>query len=295
MDCINLHDCTLGNSEELGISPLALKKVLPPLTFLWHWKWNFCFCIQFCLTTLHCNSSILLLGNILMRSKEHVSSKSHIIIIFLLIIQGYKTGYAYDNPDVFQDDLKANQEGPISSRAYKNLYHYPDYEGEALQRAHSTGRANTYRNRLKWLNTPVKSTGYRREQQQAQLDEDYEPAAITDLQSANDTQYMENKVQSGHVCLCNHFTLKLKKYIIPTCVGEVATIGGTVIFHLSKLWKGTFSILCNVIFLVRLQGNFDIDHSYCMLVLVQRLNVLQAKTNLQLFECLFLFFIIAQN
>ena len=33
-----------------------------------------------------------------------------------------------------------------------------------------------------------------------------------------------------------------------------------IIFHLSKLWKAQFSILCDVIFLVRLQEKFDIDH-----------------------------------
>ena len=32
-----------------------------------------------------------------------------------------------------------------------------------------------------------------------------------------------------------------------------------IIFHLSKLWKAKFSLLCDVIFLLRLQGNFDID------------------------------------
>ena len=33
-----------------------------------------------------------------------------------------------------------------------------------------------------------------------------------------------------------------------------------IIFHLSKLWKATFFMLCDVMFLVRLQGKFDIDH-----------------------------------
>ena len=35
-----------------------------------------------------------------------------------------------------------------------------------------------------------------------------------------------------------------------------------IIFHLSKLWKAIFFILCDVKFLVRLQGKFDIDHSW---------------------------------
>ena len=43
---------------------------------------------------------------------------------------------------------------------------------------------------------------------------------------------------------------------------HVVPIGSTIIFHLSKLWKAKFSILCDVIFLVRLQGKFDIDHSW---------------------------------
>ena len=54
----------------------------------------------------------------------------------------------------------------------------------------------------------------------------------------------------------NPFIPKFKKYIIP--VG----IGGIVIFHLSNEWKAKFSILYGVIFLVRLQGKFDIDHSW---------------------------------
>ena len=35
-----------------------------------------------------------------------------------------------------------------------------------------------------------------------------------------------------------------------------------LIFYLSKLWKAKFSIQCDVIFLVRLQGKFEIEHSW---------------------------------
>ena len=35
-----------------------------------------------------------------------------------------------------------------------------------------------------------------------------------------------------------------------------------LIFNLSKLWKATFFILCDVIFMVRLQEKFEIDHSW---------------------------------
>ena len=47
------------------------------------------------------------------------------------------------------------------------------------------------------------------------------------------------------------------------CICKVVRIGTLVIiFHSSKLWKTKFFILCDVIFLVRLQGKFEIDHSW---------------------------------
>ena len=46
------------------------------------------------------------------------------------------------------------------------------------------------------------------------------------------------------------------------CISEVVRIGVIIICHLSKLWKNKFSILYDGIFLVRLQGKFDIDHSW---------------------------------
>ena len=45
------------------------------------------------------------------------------------------------------------------------------------------------------------------------------------------------------------------------CISGVARICIIIIFHLSKLWKAKFSLLCDVIFLLRLQEKFDIDHS----------------------------------
>ena len=41
---------------------------------------------------------------------------------------------------------------------------------------------------------------------------------------------------------------------------KVVRICIKIIFHLSKLWKAKFSLLCHVIFLVGLEGKFDIDH-----------------------------------
>ena len=56
-------------------------------------------------------------------------------------------------------------------------------------------------------------------------------------------------------------TPKFKKYILSIVYkekgkGEVVRIGSIIIFHSSKLWKAKFFILCDVIFLVRLQGKF---------------------------------------
>ena len=41
---------------------------------------------------------------------------------------------------------------------------------------------------------------------------------------------------------------------------SLPSFGSIIIFHLSKLWKAKFLILCDVIFLVRLQGEFEIYH-----------------------------------
>ena len=74
-------------------------------------------------------------------------------------------------------------------------------------------------------------------------------------------------LDSLRVSLLNTFTPTIKKYILPTflktkCISEVVRIGNIIISHLSKLGKAKFFILCDVIFLVRLQGKFDIDHSW---------------------------------
>ena len=43
-------------------------------------------------------------------------------------------------------------------------------------------------------------------------------------------------------------------------MSEVVRIASIIIFHLSKLCKTKFSILCDVRFLVRLQKKFETDH-----------------------------------
>ena len=52
-----------------------------------------------------------------------------------------------------------------------------------------------------------------------------------------------------------HFSITIwKKYL-----SEVMRISSTIIFHLSKLWKAKFFILCEVIFVVRLQEKIEIE------------------------------------
>ena len=43
------------------------------------------------------------------------------------------------------------------------------------------------------------------------------------------------------------------------CISEVGRVGSITIFDLSKLWKAKFSILCDVIFVVRLREKFESD------------------------------------
>ena len=59
--------------------------------------------------------------------------------------------------------------------------------------------------------------------------------------------------------------LTVQKYILPTfkenCISKVVRTGSIIIFHLSKLWKAKFFILCDITFLLRLLGEFETDHS----------------------------------
>ena len=95
----------------------------------------------------------------------------------------------------------------------------------------------------------------------------------TTTSSANALQGLKawnaNKVYYDGRCTCPILTLSVltKKYnhspnlLLRKCISEVERIGSIIIFHLSKLWKAKFFILCGVIFLVRPQVKFEIDHS----------------------------------
>lgn len=101
----------------------------------------------------------------------------------LLDSMGYKTGYVFKNPEIFHSEKPAEREvttpSTVSSTRAK-MFYTPEIERNPVRRAHSTGRANTYRNRVKWLNTPVKSTEYKKDKEKVELDSD-EPVTIKDL------------------------------------------------------------------------------------------------------------------
>ena len=45
------------------------------------------------------------------------------------------------------------------------------------------------------------------------------------------------------------------------CIGDEVRIGSVIIIQLSELWKAKFFILCDLVFLVRVQAKLGIDHS----------------------------------
>ena len=61
-------------------------------------------------------------------------------------------------------------------------------------------------------------------------------------------------------------TPKFNKYVLPTfkekCIGDLVRIGSIIISQLSKPGKAKFFILCDVIFLLRIQGWFS-DLAWC--------------------------------
>ena len=63
-------------------------------------------------------------------------------------------------------------------------------------------------------------------------------------------------------CYRDRFSATILATISGECISDAARIGSIIFFHLSKLWKANFFILCDVTFLVRLQGKFEADHSW---------------------------------
>lgn len=110
----------------------------------------------------------------------------------------------YKNPDVFVGDKPSAREvtSPATTTSTRaQLFFTPEYEKQP-KRSHSTGRANTYRNRVKWLNTPVKSTEYKKE---SDIPESIDEPVIIKDQKPEKVDKDEIKVQKlnseGHLFL----------------------------------------------------------------------------------------------
>ena len=77
----------------------------------------------------------------------------------------------------------------------------------------------------------------------------------------------KRQVQGSHLNLSLPSSKStFSKPIKEKCMSEVAGIASIIVFHLSKLWRATFSILCDVISLMRLQGEFECDRAASSLV-----------------------------
>ncbi|KAK3739817.1 hypothetical protein QZH41_009063 [Actinostola sp. cb2023] len=99
----------------------------------------------------------------------------------MLDSRGYRTGYVYRNPEIFVGEKPKAREvtSPATTTSTRaQLFFTPDGDNQP-KRSHSTGRANTYRNRVKWLNTPVKATEYKKDQESV-LEDVEEPVIIKD-------------------------------------------------------------------------------------------------------------------
>ena len=79
---------------------------------------------------------------------------------------------------------------------------------------------------------------------------------ITKLDDREAGVQFVNPIQSN---LSNHkyYNFRLQVYDCTTNM-----INSIIVFHLSKLSKAKFSILCDVIILARQQGEIEVDHSW---------------------------------
>ena len=90
-----------------------------------------------------------------------------------LSFQGYSTGYPYKNPDLYISEKspktpEAQIPPTISTLTDKKpltMYYEIERGGPITRTTTSFGRANTYKNRIKWLNSPapVLATQYKKE------------------------------------------------------------------------------------------------------------------------------------
>ena len=101
--------------------------------------------------------------------------------------QGLKTGYVYHTPDIYNRTVqqpKSDARSPATMTSYRYEMLHGDNQTTPSRRARSQGKGNTYKNRAKWLNSPVKGTEYRKEFIQ---DSHTEPAILKDSKPEKET------------------------------------------------------------------------------------------------------------
>lgn len=119
----------------------------------------------------------------------------------MLDAQGHRTGYVYHQPDIYNKTVqqpKSEARSPATMTSYRyEMLHGGDNQTTPARRARSQGKGNTYKNRAKWLNSPVKATEYRKEFIQ---DSHTEPAILKDSKPEKETvvKIMEESKGPSH-------------------------------------------------------------------------------------------------
>lgn len=105
----------------------------------------------------------------------------------MLDAQGHRTGYVYHQPDIYNRTVqqpKSEARSPATMTSYRYEILHGDNKTIPARRARSQGKGNTYKNRAKWLNSPVKGTEYRKE---FITDSHTEPAILKDSKPEKET------------------------------------------------------------------------------------------------------------
>lgn len=144
------------------------------------------------------------------------------VTFYLLFTQGYKTAYNYRNPDIFKSAKEPTpSKSPTKIPPVRRLVDQ-DTDGVPVRRAKSLGRANEYKNRAKWLKSPVKSTQFKQQIPEPEMTElDWENRK--DLENNNMKKQDKNiprvsvkESEDGEQCYCQN--LRLSSTINTACI-----------------------------------------------------------------------------
>ena len=93
----------------------------------------------------------------------------------------------YHTPDLYNRTVqqpKSDARSPATMTSYRYEMLHGDNQTTPSRRVRSQGKGNTYKNRAKWLNSPVKGTEYRKE---FIHDSHTEPAILKDSKPEKET------------------------------------------------------------------------------------------------------------